>query len=223
MPSLNEIIYNIKNIALKGKDSRTHDFSDRNIAYWAKIIRNDLVYKTLRSEDQINKQYEQDFGCLPLRKVDAANCNEIVWGENLMMITIPKLLDLPNNGGLTFFGLVDKVTRIHTSNTDNDLDNFSPYKRTGMRAIIIGQNVYVRGNNEVCFINVRGIADDPMIVSTCGSGGEVSCPDWDTNCYAIPSHLESYLYDNIFNRIIGITSRANGEVENKEKVGNGLL
>lgn len=223
MATLNEIIYNVRNIAGKGKSTRISDFSDRNIAYWAKYVRNELLYKTLKSNKDIGKQFEQDFGCLPLEIVDAANCTEIKWGENLKMITIPKLLDLPNNGGLTFFGLVDKITNIHVSMYDDSLDSFSPYKRKGVRANIIGQNVYVRGNNELCYVNVRGIADDPTIVNVCGSGGEVACYNPDTDCYPIPSHLEKTMYDMIFEHVFPITSKVSQNAENNEAPSNTIL
>lgn len=216
MPTLREIVYNVRAIADKGTSHRDSEFTDRNIAYWARYCRNELLYRDLKNNKDINKQYEQDFGCLPLRKVDAANCTEVKWGENLMLITIPKLIDLPGNAGLTFFGLVDKVTNIHVSSYDNSLDDFSPFKRQGVRANIIGQNIYVRGNNELCLVNVRGIADDPTIVNVCGSGGEIACYNPDVDCYPIPSHLEKAMYEMIFDHIFNITSKVRKDVENKE-------
>ena len=68
MPSLNEIIYNIKNIALKGKDSRTHDFSDRNIAYWAKIIRNEKGLRQKPTQDLLSERAQQMLDLLSPRK-----------------------------------------------------------------------------------------------------------------------------------------------------------
>lgn len=223
MPTLNEIIFNVRAIADKGTSHRDTDFSNRNIAFWARYVRNELLYRDLKNNGNINQQFEQDFGCLPLEKVDKANCTEIKWGENLLKITIPKLLDLPNNGGLIFFGLVDKVTNIHVSAYDNSLDDFSPYKRRGPRATIIGQNIYVRGNNELCYVNVRGIADDPTIVNVCGSGGEIACYNPDTDCYPIPSHLEKSMYDMIFDHVFNITGKVRKDVENKEATQSTVL
>jgi len=53
----------------------------------------------------------------------------------LLTATIPKLLDLKDNAGLTFLGLVDKVTSIPVNVTDGILDDHAPYKRkSGMSA-----------------------------------------------------------------------------------------
>jgi len=215
MPTANEIIFNVRNLYSEGVSNRDYSFSDRQILYWAKYVRNDLLYKDLKNADIINPQYEQDFGCIKLNKIDQANCTEVKWGENLLTATIPKLLDLKDNAGLTFLGLVDKVTSIPVNVTDGILDDHAPYKRkSGMSAQIIGNRVYIYGNNDLCYINVRGIADDPTTVQSCGIDNVVKCFDFDKDCYPIPSHLEKAMYDMIFTHTMPIILRSLSDKKN---------
>ena len=42
MPTANQVIYNVRNLYEKGVSNRNYNFSDRQILYWAKYVRNDL-------------------------------------------------------------------------------------------------------------------------------------------------------------------------------------
>ena len=217
MLTASKIIYNVRNLYNKGVANRNYDFSDRQILYWAKYVRNDLLYKDLKNSSSINPQYETDFGCLKLEKIDQADCSNVKWGENVMMVRLPKLLDLPDNGGLVFFGLIDKITNIPISTTDASLDDYAPYKRKkGITAQIIGNKVYLYNALDLCWVNARGIADDPTDIQICGTDGSVSCFDEDKDCYPIPSHLEKVMYDEIFKHTMPIILRSLGDKTNDD-------
>lgn len=219
MPTANQVIYNVRNLYEKGVSNRNYNFSDRQILYWAKYVRNDLLYKDLENDDSINPQYEQDFGCIKLEKIDQADCDNVKWGENVMVAKLPKILDLPNNRGLTFFGLVDKVTTIPINTTDAILDEHAPYKRKNkITAQIIGNKVYIANALDLCWISARGIADDPTTIQTCGKDEVAKCFDMDKDCYPIPSHLEKAMYDEIFKHTMPIIMRS---LEDKSNNDNG--
>jgi len=218
MPTFNEVVYNVRNLYSKGLSNRNYKFSDRQILYWAKYVRNDLLYKDIKKDSIINPQYEQDFGCIKLEKIDQANCSNVKWGENIMVATLPKILDLPNNAGLTYFGLIDKVTSIPINLTDAILDDYSPYKRANkISAQIIGNQVYVANALDLCWVNARGVADDPTTIQSCGTDNEVKCIDWDKDCYPIPSHLERIWFDEIFRHTMPLVLRS---VEDKSNDDN---
>lgn len=223
MPTLNQIVFNFRNTLSGGKPTRDRGFSDRQIAYIASICRNFLVYADVKNKpnQEPNNQYEQDLGCVDLATIDQADCAKYDWGVDVKKVVIPPILDLPENGGLTFFGLVDKRTRIYVPAIQyGSLDNYLPFKKkNNMVAYMIGETIYIigAGAENLCAVNVRGIFVDPTLVNTYGATGFTPrCFNWDTDNYPIPAHLEQAMYDMMFQKYVQIMGSAPEDVKNDE-------
>jgi len=215
MATLKQHIYNVRNPNSGGRSHRALAASDRQIAFWIKEARNFLMYADARKQEYTPVGWEQDLGCVSLTKVDQADCPNKEWGETVKKIVIPRVLDLPNNGGITFFGLIDKRTRIYLPDTNyGHYDDFLPFKKSAFyEASQIGSTIYVvpslnqntvhnaraiEAVKKLCVVNVRVIAEDPTLINTCASDGvTITCFDEDTDCYPIPPHLEGAVYTYI--------------------------
>lgn len=225
MATLNQLIYNIKNTAGKGKTTRATAYSNRQIAFWIQLVRNFLITKDVEKTGQVNVAFEQDLGCVALETVDQANCPETLWGKRVKKVTIPEVLEIKNNAGLTFFGLVDKRTRIYVPDTQyGDLDDFVPYRKKNQdyMAYQIGNTIYVTGQDplitKLCYVNVRGIFKDPTLVTTCSSTSEdFECFDADTTCYPVPGDLEQTLIDMVLQKYILTYANVKPDGSNNER------
>ena len=215
MSTLRQQVYNVRNSNSAGRSHRALTASDRQIAFWIKCARNFLMYADASKKDEVSVGWEQDLGCVTLAKVDQADCPNKEWGEIVQKVSIPRVLDLQDNGGITFFGLIDKRTRIYLPNTNwGSLDDHMPYKKKKWyEAAMIGNAIYLYPSltgealhdsmaistlKKLCVVNIRGIFEDPTEVTTCASEGvEAVCFDWDNDCYPIPPHIEPIMYKYI--------------------------
>lgn len=222
MSTLNEHIYNIRDLANGGRSNRAVTYGDRQIAHWVMYWRNFLMKNDIKKKGYVDIGYEQDLGCLTLTKADAAMCSKYCFGESVYYIELPELLDLPDNMGLTFFGLVDKQTRINVS--DYAYGSYHKFQRFVPKKKIWAQkqrNTIFLHNVDDIFpikaVNARGVFADPANLSTCPcDGGPLVCFDWDKDCYPVPPSQLSTLYDLIMEREVGIARAAPKEYEDNE-------
>lgn len=223
MPTLRQIIFNFRNPASGGKSTRDRGLSDRQIAYIAQICRakliGEFVVKTTTQESPV--QFEQDLGCVTLTDADAADCASINWNGQIKKVKIPPILDLPQNGGLTFFGLIDKRTRIYLPDMQyGDLDDHVPFKKkNNIKAFMVGDWIYVYGvgSENLGVVNIRGIFSEPTLVQTFGATGFTPrCFDWDADNYPISPVLEQDLYDMMNAKYLNILASAPEDIKNDE-------
>lgn len=206
MATLPQLIYNIRNLASGGMTNRAHPFSDRQIEFWINYYRNILVSRDVVRNGNVYADVEQDLGCLTLTKADAAMCSQYCWGENVYYVCIPDILDLPNNMGLTFFGLVDKQTRIPISEYNyGSYSNFNRFTPRRMYGTMIGNIISVHNvddMNPLEGVNARIVAANPTNLTACGV--ELTCFDRVNGRYPIPAHLEQPMMDMILQKELGL-------------------
>ena len=225
MATLNELSYNILNIARGGLSSDDDRLNIRQIKFWIKyyrtfFIKQDAIKQSLRDAVILDPQLVQDLGCLTLEEVDKANCPDGLWGTYVKRVAVPKLVDIPLEKSLTFVGLADKITPIVMGYAD--VAFFKQHQRfTGnmRRAYFIGGYLYVTDpfNEDICKINVRGIFDDPTAISTVDSDGVVSCYK-DDDEYPIPSSYIPEITAAIMSRELNMTIQSvNDEVNDSRE------
>jgi hypothetical protein len=222
MATLQEMVFNIRNSPNRGKATRATAYSNRQIAFWIRAVRNFLITKDVEKNRSIHVAYEQDLGCVPLTKVDQADCPQALWGKVVRKCVIPEILEIQHNAGLAFFGLIDKRTRIYIPSTQfGSLDDFIPFRKKNQdyMGYMIGNTIYVYGNDpkveKLEWCNVRGIFKDPTLVTTCAQAGIAPvCYDPETDCYPVPGDLEQTLYDLVFEKYILKFANAPEDTEN---------
>ena len=165
--TLNELIYNIKNIVEKGVTPRSMKLTDAQLAEWFKYYRSKLVSDALKDNRTQITNYEQDLGCVKLICVDKAECCDLNVDSNILRTekVIPSLLQSNDFNGITFVGLVDKQTPIQFNSSHQaywrQFSRFTGLKRT---AFYRNGYIYVSDRQKptrITHINIRGIFEDP--------------------------------------------------------------
>ncbi len=227
VPTLNQLLSAVRNPPDKGTSTRAREFTDRQITQWINEVYGYLVTKTVEKGDSIPVTYQMDLGCWPLEVVDAADCEcPYVWGDDVRKAVIPEILEIDNNKGITFFGLINKRTRIYLPSVIyGELDDHLRFPQTGSagyQAQMIGnQTIYLKKNvgNETPMlkvVNVRIIPKDPTLVSFYNQFGEQSCYDADKTPYPIPGDLQGIMVDMIWKRYILPFAQVNKDNSNQE-------
>lgn len=173
MATLNEIAYNIKNIATNGRASDDFDISLSQIKLWVIYHRNKILLEITNNGKFIPLQVEQDLGTVPVIKVDKADAPGVIYGENVYKVSyqnysrsgiLPQFLKFNNKRGVTFVGLVDKVTPIPLVDEHNIyLGKYNRFAKNHRRAYFIDKELYLvlPLDNEMSYVNIRGILQDP--------------------------------------------------------------
>lgn len=221
MATLNEFAYNIRNIGRAGNsDTDDEKLKIGMIKFWIKGYRAKLIHDFTFSGKMIDPQLVQDLGVVPLVEVDKADseCPDVDWGCKIFKVTIPKLVDLPNNRSMVFVGLIDKQTPIILDYPD--VFSFKRYTRFGKkfhRAYLIGNDLYVVTkdiNSELKYINVRGVFEDPTdAFEYVAPGCEKNCYNDNVDEYPIPMRMYEPITSQILQKELNITlSTVNDEL-----------
>ncbi len=216
---LTEIQKSIFNTAkgggLPSDDSR---LNGRLIEYWIRYYRAFLMPQFTDFGKIIYPEIVQDLGCLTLTTVDKAECpSTIDWGENIKKVTIPSLIDLPENRGLVFVGFIDKQKPITITTAENIYwTQFRRFTANNTRAFMIGSDLYINSpdNAKLTYINVRGVFDDPTAITTKDSKGATVKFNPDKDSYPIPEGMVSLLVENILNKELNVAIKTNFDVTN---------
>lgn len=211
MPTAREIVYNIRNTANGGRSNRDVGFTDRQLLFAFRVCRNAMIPALYwdqygKKRDEINPQWAQDLGVIPLTEVDMADSPIVTWGEVVKKVVIPKTLDLPQNAGLVFFGRTDKQTHIQIPDVaQGSYDKFRQYRpKDDIYGAQMGDVMYLYGENvdRLCYVNIRIIADDPTKVNYYDTSGSPTCFDWDTTPYPVPTGIEQQIYEMVWQKYI---------------------
>tara|TARA_R110002020_G_scaffold2532_10_gene12190 strand:+ start:2270 stop:2986 length:717 start_codon:yes stop_codon:yes gene_type:complete len=210
MATLNEITHNIINIARSGISNDNDRLNSSQVKFWIRYYRAKLVFEFTNAGKNIDPQLLQDMGCITLTSVDKARCPVATWGENIKHTTLPKIVDLPYNRALVFVGLTDKQTPIPISNAGTV--HFARHNRFTsdiMRAYLIGSELYIdipdTLKEDVCYINVRGVFEDPQLVSICDEAGACVCLQ-DDDEYPLPARMIDMITEMILTKEIRFTA-----------------
>lgn len=218
MATLNEIAYNIKNIATNGRASDDFDISLSQIKLWVIAHRNKILLEVTNNGKFIPLQVEQDLGTISLTKVDKADATGVTWGDNIYKVTyiqgktplLPQFLKFNNKRGITFVGLVDKVTPIPLIDEHNAfLGKHNRFAKNHRRAYVVGDEMYVvlPLDIEMSYINVRGILQDPRDgTKVNGTGTDVDYSD-ETTEFPFPDEHLPVLVDRILKSELAYTMR----------------
>lgn len=226
MASLNELIYSIRNAVNGGISNRADKYSDRLIANWIDKYRAFLAKNDITKNAFVNSAWEQDLGCLSLSVADASMCAKYCWGENVRYVDLPEVIDLPDNMGITYFGLVSKQDRLMISNFNyGNYSNFSRHVPPRIRVEKIRNRLYLHGVDDIFAlegVNARIVAADPADLKVCGTDKQIVCFDWDKDCYPLPAGMESALIDLIMSKEVGMAAQVKPDTSDDDVTANTL-
>lgn len=200
MATFNEISYNILNIARGGISSDDDRLNIRQIKFWVEYYRARLLMEFTDAGKNIDPHLVQDLGCLKLTEVDRAECPSITWESKIKKATIPKVISLPQDRGILFVGYIDKQKPIAFVSADTMYWNQHRFiTNEEVRAFLINDQLYIDSptDEDLCFINVRGVFENPSDVETEDTDGNKVCFDDDTDVYPMPKKLVQMVTERI--------------------------
>lgn len=207
--TLREYIYAVKNPPNGGMTSRSSEVGERLVAQWITKYRNMLAAQSINKSGTVDSSLEQDLGCLVLTKADVSMCQKYCYGENTWYVDLPQLLELDNNAGLTFFGLIDKQTKIPISEYSyGSFSNFNRFVPKTIYGELIGNRVFLHNidpNFPLEVVNARGVWAQPQdLVTRTSKDAPVVCFDWDKDRYPMLSKYDAALFEMIYTKELGI-------------------
>ena len=226
MPTLDKYAYNIRNIARAGQGNSDDDkLNIKQIRFWINGYRAVGMFDITNFGKNIDPQFIQDLGVVPLTEVDKADsdCPKVDWGCKVKYVDIPKLIDFPDLRALGFVGKIDKESEFIINHP-----NVSKYKAAtrfghlSSRVKLIGQRLYfmLAGDDiNICFANIRGVFEEPETVSGFPTEGcEGVCYDPAKDDYPMPFRLYEFVLERILRNELQWTEQAvNDELNNARK------
>jgi hypothetical protein len=226
MATLLQDIYNIKNIAVHGKTSTTDALRESQVKHWIQYYRPLAIEQLFKTVDRTTHMLWQKTGCLELTAVDMAECpcEDIMWGCSIFKVDIPKAIDLGSRpavsvtavDGLHHIDLVNPSAMLIASHAKwtgvKDRAYLDRSTTEGMMSLYIGS-----ANEDLQYIKVRLIADDPTLVTTMiGSPGSCTerCFDIDKDDYPMTGQVRALVYDMIFKKELALTNQAIEDILN---------
>lgn len=189
--------------------NQSEPVSTRQIEDWIHQYRALLLRRDIAKGYRINPDYVQELDNEGLEFVETSEDNSIGSDDYILRTKnkLPKTLDLPRKNALTYVGTVlgkpiqiMPYSRLH----------WQKYRRyTGKEetAALRNQYVYIRGSEELEYVNIRGIFENPLEVE------DTNDTDWYSN-YPLPQDKVPILKQMILERELGITSKAPSDTSN---------
>lgn len=195
MATLDQLAYNILNIAQGGRITDDSRPLLRQIKFWVASYRSLLIKQEHDKGKTLDSSILQDLGCVPMILVDSAECCEITTCERVLRTKnpLPQPLDFNFNEAFVYIGTIDKsipfqkipITQIPFFKYDKYISKLPKwyYKNN---------HLYVLNNDELDYIKVIGVFENPEEVSKythCGT--QLPCYDINSDYplanYMIPS------------------------------------
>ena len=162
--TLNEIAYNILNLARGGRSSNNDHISLDQIKFNVKYYRAMLIRRDFTRNGIITRHLEQDLGCIELQKVDASKCCNLPvdCAVYRSKVKIPRTVRFSFKDAITHVGDVTGLATIPM--VEPHMVEYLPYDKytkQQKKAYMIEDYLYIYNGDGLKFINVRGVFEDP--------------------------------------------------------------
>lgn len=200
--TLPHLVYNLRNLI---RDNRSDDIkiTDRQIEFIINYYRARLIKQEVDKKRPISSNVIQDIGQIALVKVDSAEVNGLVLGQNVLKTTlpIPKLVELNNRDAIMYVGGLDKMSSIDfVSKSQSRWNRFNTYGQNLPTAYYRNGYIYIENCPKLLkFINIEGIFTDPREVSKYKNSG-TPCYDIVNDPYPMSEYMISALTDMVISK-----------------------
>ncbi len=189
--------------------NQSEPVSIRQIEDWVHQYRALLIRRDLTKGYSLNPDYLQELDNEELEFVDEAEDNSIDSDYYILRTKnqLPKTLDLPLGSGIKYVGTVlgkqiqvVPYSRLHWQ-------KYRKYTGKDETAALRNQRIYIKGSEELEYINIRGIFENPLEVE------DSNDTNWYAN-YPLPQDKVPILKQMILSKELGIISRAPSDTSN---------
>lgn len=205
--TLNEIAFNIRNLARQGKGSVNDSLTIDQIKFWVHYYRALFIRRDVDKNKFIDRHFEQDLGALKVIVVDSAENNLIDVDDKILRteVKLPATVRLKDRDGITFIGGLDKRHPMPLiSNSMAFWTHYSKYGAKTPKAFILNDYVYIINTLDITHINVRGIFEDPSKVYGFKDANDCDCYTDDME-YPCPADYVASITETIMQKELGFT------------------
>ena len=200
MNTLNDIVYSILT-SVKPHLTDDEDLTFEKIAYDVRNKRSVFIRNEYNKNRSVDSIFVQDLGCVPVTKVDAAECCDFDSGCKIVRTTekIPTPIATHRKPLIQRVGPVNKLQRSYNIVTYKEAINSGngAYNHKEIYTYFHNGYIYLVSKNEnvymLKYINIQGVFENPEDVSRynlCDS--DTPCYD-DNSAYPLPNWMEEYI------------------------------
>lgn len=211
--TLNELVYDIKNLLKNGKGTDDDNLSKEQIAFWIRTVRSKLLRQEASKGYSVSDNVIQVLECVPLELVDASDCCDLEL--NCALLRTVDEIPAPVQGTSG-----DMVFSILGPNLRSIPVNQIPFERvpywgsgrfTGKEPVIFDYNkrMYLISQYNPGRINIRGIWADPEEAGNFTNCNNEPCFTWDSP-YPVSDHMaddiKKIILDTNFKALMSTTA-----------------
>lgn len=201
--TLNELTYNIRNIAKAGGLVDDERLSSRQVAEWLNYYRAMFIKRDVDKGKTISDNISQDLGCVEMIQVDSAECCQAETGCMILRtkLELPKPLELNYSDSLTYVGLVGGVRGYEPSTAvrAGHWDNFNKWTSQVSKYYFQQGHVYITHKEMLKWINIKGVFEDPRDAARFSHCSGSSCWTADSE-YPISAWMQPLIIEQIMQK-----------------------
>jgi len=217
--TLNEIAYNILNLVRGGKAHHDESISIAQIKFNIKYYRAMLIRRDFARNGLITRHLEQSLGCIKVKPTNASKCCDLPLDCHVVRSVekIPRTVRFNFTDAITYVGAIDGTTRIPI--VEPHMVKYlihDKYTKDKTKAYMIEDYLYLVNDQDIGFVNVRGVFEDPEEVSKFDCDG-TDCYD-DNSAFPMPADMINMITSGIIQGEMGLlSSTMSDEVLNRKQ------
>ena len=219
MISLNEILFDIKNIAYGGTQSDDVKVSDRQVEYWIHQTRAMLIHNEMSKRNKINDSFIQHLECIDLECVDSIECCDIN-GECFVLRSKKKIPTTISSGGrnaiLSVETIDGKESLSETTYFRKRYNQYNKYTQLNKRWYIKDDYLYITNDILMEYVKISGIFEDPSEAKNFKTCEGEECYTNDSS-YPVTSMMASLITDVVLSKKMNIARQMPNDEENDAK------
>jgi hypothetical protein len=178
MVTLNQIVYDILNIASQGTQSDDFSISERQCALWVNELRSKLIHQAIQKKGDINDSWLQHINCLELQEVDAAECCDVDTDCTVLksITQLPSYIEIVSVRDILNKTTFSPITFFRAKYTSGNR-----YTANRPKWYMKDRYLYIINSNILEKVSLSGVFEDPTAL-----GMFTSCEG--TPCYNIDSN-----------------------------------
>lgn len=200
MSTLNEIIYNIKNIRKAGGLTDDDDLSNRQLYFIVGYVRSMLIKEYIQKSRSITSAMVQSLPCVELVIADQAECCDIKTNCKILRTKerLPQILEFNGKLLFKFIGTLSGEEFTYTSESQIVWLQYRKYNK-GRYAYFRNGYLYIVSELDLQYIRVDAVFEDPTELASYTDCNSNKCFDPESP-YPLPEYMIQPLTSLIFSR-----------------------
>ena len=182
MPTLGEIIADIRNIATSGSNPVEFKIEEKQIEFWCNQIRSVLISQAIQRKQDLSDLWIQSISCLQLEQADESECCNAPVGCYVLKSVkkIPRTIESWTDNTIVKV-VTPKGSIISKSNNfEVQYNKYNKYTGSKRNWYIKNDYLYITNEDLLDTVTIYGLFEDPSDLSEFISCDNNSCFNWDS-------------------------------------------